>query len=404
MARSFDFLTLHLHLDDAQPPEFDPMAFFAAPEIPTWEWTFSRSLIHETLHFWQFLGSRYLLRLADADWRRIEHFEEKRAILPPDPSVVGLHEVDAEVGFSAYNLLEGWARLWEIQIQPSAELLRQEGIDITSLDRNVVTLLNESEYKYPWHGVELAMMRGANNAVYGTPFRWMVEQVTAACRFKRIGPDIFTPNRTAPSYLCCVAFPTIVYGAFQRLDPVAAFKSAVRALCVEAIHLATALEFSAMYVELDWFQYYETFLDLVPGDEAPDEGPERFYRALIPPDDALAAMVRFSIEWMYEADLYEPSVDEACDVLERFHRPVVFAFMGFRPFRVALSLAAPPPIVYFRDEGIVLSGHRTSAEQTKQMREAIHQAARSAERVRRFRAAEKAAELNLPLDAFDQEF
>ena len=405
MPASFDFLSLRLQIDMPQPDGYDWFELCVEPAESRWGWRFARPMIHETLHFWQLLASPYLGTLVRAELGRLEEFERTLTIPPESACSTQLRARDAETGFSAEQLLESWARYWEIQIQTPVRLLEQEGIGEDDVHPSLWHFLDPESphYAWPWVGVEVAMTRGANCDVYGAPFRWMLQRVYDATGFKPVDPDWFSPNSANPCYLCCVAYPGLMYHSFRAKDPVLFFKQAVDKICGGSSILLRYGRFAgARYVQLDWFECWERLTETleIPPDEQ-SEVPSH-WGAFVPSARCLADLQDAIFEPLHDDPVHRgPALDDARAALDRHGLPVALAYMGYRPFRTMLGVAAAPPVLQFKDDLWVQPSYRATPEEKELLDEAIIRSLGISQRHAKFKRAQKAFDLGLPLDTFE---
>lgn len=122
VASRFRETSLHIHVDrpDAHPAA-DTLLHPKAHESPI-----SRVVLHESVHYWQFLNHGFLARLADEKLRRLKAFEDQGAIEPPGPVQREFQRRYESVGFSAEQLHESVARFWDIHVIGPVELLELE--------------------------------------------------------------------------------------------------------------------------------------------------------------------------------------------------------------------------------------------------------------------------------------
>lgn len=73
----------------------------------------ARTLVHESIHFWQQLSHGYLLDLAEEDWRRLLEWEQGGRP-GPGPLRERYRRSEGRHGFSVHDLWECEARFWEV--------------------------------------------------------------------------------------------------------------------------------------------------------------------------------------------------------------------------------------------------------------------------------------------------
>ena len=107
MNSRFDFLTGIVHIDADAPDEWAADAVlpvWARLNDPAWGDRLPRLLIHETVHFWQRLGSGYLTRLVADEWHRLLMLEENGTLLG-ESARVAAHRDRSVVPFAADELV-----------------------------------------------------------------------------------------------------------------------------------------------------------------------------------------------------------------------------------------------------------------------------------------------------------
>lgn len=175
-----------------------------------------RIAFHEALHFWQHISQRFLLRVTEEDWQRLERYEFDQTVLPPGPLKREFLQVDPAVGFSARDLLECLTRYWELAAFKVADLLAMDAaLRGRAVDRRLA--LGAALDEGPHRGRMLAMKVAAGR--YGLPYLWTA--------------DLFPDESTL-----AVAFPFIARIALHSSQPTTAFAAAARS----AGSLANALK------------------------------------------------------------------------------------------------------------------------------------------------------------------
>src|SRR5262249_37406102 len=86
----------------------------------------SRVLFHETVHFWQYLASGYLAGIVEEDWGRLVAFERDQAKMPAGPRRLHFLQPHPEHGFAPVDLVEAFARFWDVHVIGPADLLEME--------------------------------------------------------------------------------------------------------------------------------------------------------------------------------------------------------------------------------------------------------------------------------------
>jgi hypothetical protein len=384
------------------------MRLWLDPASVEWDWEFHRPLVHETFHFWQLLCSPYLARMISAERGRVEAFEVNGSVPGPNPYHRAFTQADPEVGISAEQLLESWARFWEIQAQTPLYLLQQEGIGQDDVHESMWKVADPASpfyRKYYWASVEVAMARGSNCTLYGKPFRWLHNQICKATDVPPNGPEDFVPNWFGPSYLACVAYPSLLYACFQEDDPVRRFKDGVRRICASRALIGKfcSLSLNAQFVDFEWFRHWDLInREIGPTHRLMITG-DHLWTPFVAPDDDVRKIGKDMFDLAEREDsLWDPSIPEARKCLEAHGTVIAFAHMGHRPFRMLLATLCAPPLMYFKgDDGIVQHSYREKEGDASALDECIFEAYGLIDRTARFKRAEKAKSLGLPADAFE---
>jgi hypothetical protein len=178
------------------------LPFWMAPNDPRWGRSLSRVLYHESIHFWQFLNSPYLIRIVGRLWDQLLHYEATGEL--------SLHgslwqEVGAEAptAFSNYELVECWARYWDVHNRSPLEIIREEAIASKGAPL-------EHQGYYNHHAYDLVMTDGPKCKLYARPYRWLLD----TCE--------------GDSLLASVVFPIITNAAFTTLNPAGFFHESLR--------------------------------------------------------------------------------------------------------------------------------------------------------------------------------
>ncbi|MDJ0969157.1 MAG: hypothetical protein QNJ06_04595 [Kiloniellales bacterium] len=126
----------------------------------------SRVLFHETVHFWQYLNSGYLMRLVEEDWSRLTHFENTGEFLSAAPCRRHYMTPDETHGMSPRDLVEVFARFWDVQVIGPPELIAMD-IEEGKTGEGIAERYREMERRgslrhpahggYSWESFELAM-------------------------------------------------------------------------------------------------------------------------------------------------------------------------------------------------------------------------------------------------------
>ena len=175
-------------------------------------------IFHETVHFWQYLASGYLARLVEEDWDRLVAFERSGKTTHELPRRSHFLQRHPEHGFAPRDLVEAFARYWDVHVIGPPNLLEQElhaGRHVFSQDfvdryheLNEERMLRHPEYKHRGYGYtadsfDLAMEGPAGSSA--KPYVQLRERL---------------PPKTIGGL-----FPIAVHLALQTTDPVGTFAS-----------------------------------------------------------------------------------------------------------------------------------------------------------------------------------
>ena len=188
-----------------------------------------RLLYHESLHFWQFLASEYISKLCDEDWRRLKHFEDTGKRTPPSETSRNYGIRIGDSPFSASELVECWARFWDVHTRGPINIIEDEKIVIPS---DLVDLL-EVDGSYTNLAYDYLILHGKDCEHYANPYRWALNEAFRNSRFVQ-----------------CV-FPTIIYYSFASPDPVSFFADAFK-LAINNKQLNTLIRGLPPSVNLSW--------------------------------------------------------------------------------------------------------------------------------------------------------
>lgn len=181
--------------------------FYENPNDVRWGGLLCRQLMHETLHFWHVLSSGFLANLVGSEWKRLVDFEKSGNVVPAGHLVERMHSKGDDSHFSPSELMECWARFWDVHIRSPATIIREEKLDVPA-----DAALDSSRYReggYTGTAFDFFMQNGPDSELYAAPFRWLLE---------RCDRD---------STLANLLFPPLAFFAFQRRDPVEVFVRAM---------------------------------------------------------------------------------------------------------------------------------------------------------------------------------
>ena len=186
----------------------------------------SRTLLHESIHYWQQLSHGYLFGLAEEDWEQLLKWERTGEAAPAGPRRRDYVEPHGPHGFSASDLCESLARFWEVLLFGPGPLIR-DGLDEAKKNGRRLERLErlEAEWKelareqpLPDRAFDLAMNIAGG---YGHPF--------AVVR------EILDPQ------VSLIFFPLLGHFALKTTRPVHFFESFLDELAAPLTELAREL-------------------------------------------------------------------------------------------------------------------------------------------------------------------
>lgn len=173
------------------------LPFWDRPNDPAWGKLLCRVLYHEAVHFWQFLSSPYIASLVSEEWGRMIHLETTGK-LAPESEFVRAFSRKVEP-FSPAELVECWARYWDVHTRGPLAIIEEESISVANRDAL------EFRGFYTDSAYDTVMTNGSSCHLYARPYRWLLDQAEGN------------------SMLANVLFPILTNAAFTTLDPVRFF-------------------------------------------------------------------------------------------------------------------------------------------------------------------------------------
>jgi hypothetical protein len=216
--------------------EYGLTPFYENPNNSTWGPALCRLLYHESLHFWQFLSSEYIARLRDEDWMRFKHFKNTGKIIPRSENFMNYRIRVGNSPFSAYELIECWARFWDVHTRGPQNIIEDEKIVIP---HDLVDLLEtdgggSGRIKgYTDLAYDFLMLHGEDCEHYAEPYRWALNEAFRNSRFVQ-----------------CI-FPIIIYYSFATPDPISFFIEAFK-LAIPNRELNDLIRGLSRNVNLSW--------------------------------------------------------------------------------------------------------------------------------------------------------
>lgn len=188
------------------------LPFWEDPNNDAWGHDLSRYLMHETIHFWQLLTSDYLLRRLMSEWTIFSTYRDTGKVFKDPADLPAINSCAAGDPFSAFELMESWARFWDIHTRSPAVIIEEEGHQgppgkPLKIEDPLTGRASYSQFAYDW-----LMQHGPDQSVYVRPYRWLLEFL----------------NGNSKAAVAC--FPIIVHAAFATKEPVRFFCTAVEAV------------------------------------------------------------------------------------------------------------------------------------------------------------------------------
>lgn len=375
--------------------------FYRSPNDGRWGRSLCRVLYHESTHFWQLLSSAYLANLVQAEWMRLRAFEDHGQWPPVDDAVAALRRTVDGRPFSAVELMECWARYWDVHTRHAGQLLREDGIPAPHAGQG-------PEGAYSGAQFDRFMQHGRDAAGYARPYRWALQRAGGASAFVNL------------------VLPTITFCAFGSPDPVAVFTTALES-ALDSSAIRDAVHDRTGFINVDWLARYRIVIAeaVAPavrslGLPAFTAGWDVMARGRLgehPVYETYLHRVQLALETVQLFNTAPPSDESMAEVLRAAAAAaavrdplVVFMFPGQPSYREHLGRILPPPRVRFTDTvwhaEIEFAGETATrlASHSGHGRPAGHHLdARYPaldRRLQRFRDAEYAVRRGLPLATF----
>jgi len=384
-------------------------AFYQDPNNPVWGGSLCRVLYHESIHFWQLLSSAYLANAVQDEWLRLQQFERTGELRPPGELVAQMAVRQPDEPFSAHELMECWARYWDVHTRNPAQIIEEDGI---VADNDTLRTRHEGIDGYTSEAFDLFMQAGKDAALYAAPYRWML----AECN--------------GNSALANTAFPILVFHAFGSPNPVRLLRrSLARALDSKLVWSGMATR--SGNINLDWLNNWSVFAgeaiaparqdlrmpDFTAGWDVISRGPLGTHPIYGPYGGrvrALLTMARLGVADAVQDDSMAAAYAFAVADLPVHDPRVIFAFPGQPVYRLTLGEHLPPPRVRF--DGFTVHAQRNPvsgvlAKLAAQSGETPPDDDVSFEtcfssfdaRLARFRDAEYAVSVGLPATTFERQ-
>lgn len=403
----YDYLSGIVTVKRTAPSDWKDLAvlpFWGSPNDERWGVQLSRVLYHEALHFWQFLNSPYLIRLVGKLWEKLIEFE-KTGELSFEYTYWGDYNNGPSKEFSNYELVECWARFWDVHSRNPINIIKEENIEVDDLILDYRGFYIDRAY-------DIVMTKGPNCQLSAKPYRWLLDKCSDN------------------SLLANVLFPLITNASFSTLKPSVFFQGAIE-LAIKSREINDiVLEYSGQAINLIWLKCWDTVMakavvpfseeaddTLIPfqeaGYQAIEEGPLSSH-PIISHYIMKANGSNFKLWFSYFSenpleqtpDFYDYT-EWINDVAKKIPVFGVFGMPGQPFYRSTLGTLVPPPRVEFNNFvwnspkiiEIDVSGldqHRAQNKETfaEDYEELIP-------RIKRFRYALEAVKLGLPPNAFN---
>lgn len=233
--------------------------FFNAPNAEEWGSEVPRILMHECLHVWQLVGSRWLLAMVAEEWVRLQEWQSGNPPPPPGPLRQAYGRPGQGQLFSVRDLVECLARFWDVHIRGPQRLLDEEGDDLGGL-RAIIAARRDQEGHGGYASVEFdaLMIEGRQHAAYAAPYRWLLDRAKQAPAVAGLP----SPVDQAASWAANLLLPIAGFVALNATAPVSAFVAAIdRLLQPDAIGMA-ATQRHPLYkaINLDWLIVWPVLL------------------------------------------------------------------------------------------------------------------------------------------------
>ena len=360
--------------------------FYRGPNDPKFKpWgNLARIVYHESIHFWQFLSSGYIANLVSEDWLRLLEFEKTGKILPLSENQSNYSKRQEKYPFSPNELVECWARYWDVHTRNALEIMKQENIEPN--DSEVYSIDYGGQFPgYTDKAFDTVMVLGLDCQIYAAPYRWMLNE---AMKVSGLEPS-------ANSKLVCAVFPIIAHWAFTSSDPIRIFcESFHRAMDSNNVKMSLMQgppNINAFWLS-NWVAIYEECVKNLlvqkskfsTGIEKIINGPLKNHPIFPEYNIKTKNLIDFVRKSVIPNPKTYPDKVEAYS-LECASRDthIMFALPGMPSYRFSLGKNMPPPRIYFNN--LTYNSTTTTNEKTYERRSNALE-----KRVRRFRNAEYA--------------
>lgn len=378
----------------------DDLSFYENPNNTAWGGKLVRNLYHESVHFWQFIWSGYIAQLVYNDWYRLNNFEKNHVIIPNN---CWSHFCNRNnFSFSPYELIECLARFWDVHTRGPHEIIKEENI-VQNLNKIYEFNIGQ-ETVYTGEAFDTVMQEGEDCVLYAAPYRWMLDQTKG------------------DSFFVATIFPIIAYFSLLTDEPVKVFCQAFELARKSKLLRSQILATQEHNVILAWLENWDAIRreSLTP---IFSEGMSYSYGFGViksysrgyshPIFDRYLSRFKIMIGQLKFLDAVGiVPQDQFIDFVYRkairdgiIDSNKVFALPGIPVFRNALGLGYCPPIIKFKNFTLyhLKSGvdkiwgmlSENVSEDDEKISADLHK------RENKFRRAEQAVSLGLPIDVFE---
>ncbi len=239
IAHNFDYLSGTIRIKREAPPAWETEAvlpFWVAPNDPKWGSHLSRVLFHESIHFWQMLFSSYLVVVVSTAWEDLLHFEQSGEVRLENKIMENYRTAQQSFPFSAQELVECWARFWDVHTRGPHTIIQEEEILPPEEQKRIFL----DQRGYTAFAYDTVMTEGPHCHIYGRPFRWLLQRVANHSLFAQL------------------LFPILTHAAFTTIDPVFFFCRTVD-MAIKSKRVRDVVnQFGGQGINLSWILCWDT--------------------------------------------------------------------------------------------------------------------------------------------------
>lgn len=399
--------------------------FFSEPNHDGFGTEVPRLLMHECLHAFQLVSSRWLQRMVAEEWDRLLGFERDGTAAPPGPLRHGFGRTAEGQPFAVRDLVECLARFWDVHARGATRMLAEEGNDLDGLmPRLDAERVQRGDISYFQKEFDAVMTDGRDAAVYAAPYRWMLDRAATTDALHEITAAQPEALPGAASFIANLVMPIAGFVALNTADPVRAFLLLFeRSLAVDVLRIVFTRRNRWGSINLDWLAFWPAYAELY-GATLRDAGlppeaglgpigqagwdahpvwrhiPARF-EAL---KRGLAAMLMTPDPPGFEVGRpWRAAEREAQTTLLQRHAFAVCGLAAHPDFRLQLGAAFAPPLVRLSDHRLVGGDAAAGFAPWPEPPAVLAAAAEDAERRHAaLRAADAARRFGLPAGAFQR--